>query len=839
MYVLCVCYFLCVACVFFSNRILICVCVCFCFCFSVVSWSPEKKKKKKKKKMHSSLGTAVAIAGAAQPGFTITIVVLPCTLLGLLAAVYFTYRTARIPIDVMSDDFGGTVHMQPTRQQHGDDDGTDEHSSLLDGSNNRDDRKSAEALVGDAPADPEEVLAKVHNISTAIAEGADAFLKREYAYLMVFIVLFSAIIIMVIGLTAQNSGSAAWIQGTLTAVSFVVGSLTSVLCGYVGMKIAVYANSRTAMQASQGYADAFITAFQSGAVMGFALVSCGVLVLYILVNALHRYFDTAFTDHEQTRIMFETLAGYGLGGSSIALFGRVGGGIYTKAADVGADLSGKLEFDIPEDDPRNPAVIADNVGDNVGDIAGMGADLFGSFAEATCAAMVISAESDDLSKAWSLVLFPVLIPATGIVVSFVTSLAAIFVTKVTTASKIEPTLKMQLLLSSVLMTPVVIALCEIFLPDTFAVSVRTDVTPAKVYTCILCGLWAGLLIGYITEYYTSHSYTPVREVARSSTSGAATNIIYGLALGYKSTIIPAFAMAVTIFVSYKCAGMYGIAMAALGILSTLATGLTIDAYGPICDNAGGIAEMAGMGSDTRDRTDALDAAGNTTAAIGKGFAIGSAAFVSLALFGGFVTIVKLPNVDLLQPGTFAGLLVGAMLPYWFSAMTMKSVGKAALAMVEEVRHQLTSDPGILKGTTRPDYSRCVDISTQASLRAMIAPGALVMITPLVVGFLFGVEMLAGVLAGALVSGVQMAVSAANTGGAWDNAKKLIESGEHGGKGSTAHHAAVIGDTVGDPLKDTSGPSLNILIKLMAIISLVFARSFPTIQDGGYVLRLFN
>jgi len=528
--------------------------------------------------------------------------------------------------------------------------------------------------------------------------------------------------------------------------------------------------------------------------------------------------------------LFECVASYGLGGSSIALFGRVGGGIYTKAADVGADLVGKVEQGIPEDDPRNPAVIADNVGDNVGDIAGMGADLFGSFAEASCAALVVAADSDSgiLVNNWNAMLVPVLISGTGIVACIFTSLIASHLMAVKSQSQIEPALKRQLLVSTVLETPLLLLLCYFWLPKYFCIGdLRVNHWGAAV--CAVSGLWAGLLIGYVTEYFTSHSYKPVREVSASCKTGAATNIIYGLALGYVSVIIPVLALAVSIFVSLKLAGLYGISLAALGILSTLSIGLTIDAYGPISDNAGGIAEMGGLGDQVRERTDALDAAGNTTAAIGKGFAIGSAAFVSLALFGAFVTRVRgvHPNfkVDILQPFQFCGLLIGAMLPYAFSALTMKSVGKAALAMVEEVRRQFLEIPGIMEGTGQPDYERCVAISTQSSLREMILPGVLVMGSPLVVGFIMGTGALAGLLAGGLVSGVQMAISSSNTGGAWDNAKKYIEAGAHGGKGSEPHKAAVVGDTVGDPLKDTSGPALNILMKLMAVESLVFAPFF--------------
>jgi H+-translocating diphosphatase len=746
----------------------------------------------------------------AVEGYVITVIVLLCSFVGMVFAALYAKATYAVP-----------VHLDEAQEKS-----ANEHLLVHENGNAQ-----------------EAIYAKVRNISDAIAEGANAFLFREYVYMGVFMVGFTVIIIVLIGASTKN-----WVNAIFTAIAFDVGAATSILSGFIGMKIAVVANSRTALEAQRaaGFERAFNVAFKAGAVMGFALNSFGVLLLYILMNFFRLHYSDWQSDitGETVAEFFEAVAGYGLGGSSIALFGRVGGGIYTKAADVGADLCGKLEFDIPEDDPRNPAVIADNVGDNVGDVAGMGADLFGSFAEASCAAMVVTAESVSLRTEWSYLCFPLLITSTGILVCLVTSFVATHLILVKQKQDIEPSLKRQLLVSTILATPVHFVLCWYFLPSTISfVSTATNVKNWHVFICVAMGLWAGLLIGYITEYYTSHAYTPVREVSQSCESGAATNIIYGLAVGYKSVIIPAMALCATIYTSYTLAAMYGVAVSALGILSTLAIGLTIDAYGPICDNAGGIAEMAGMGPDVRARTDALDAAGNTTAAIGKGFAIGSAALVSLALFGGFLTITKLGTVlhplDLLDGFVYAGLLFGAMLPYWFSAMTMKSVGKAALAMVQEVRDQFEKNPGILEGTVKPDYSRCVDISTQASLRAMIPPGALVMLTPLIIGYLFGVKALAGVLAGSLVSGVQMAISSSNSGGAWDNAKKYIEEGHFGGKGSETHKAAVVGDTVGDPLKDTSGPSLNILIKLMAIISLVFARSFASPNTGGLIQQIFN
>lgn len=753
-------------------------------------------------------------------GSAVTIIVVVCCVVGMLFALLYAYDLSRIP----------------TEPPHGSEDDHElshpDSKAKLQVDPSDEDIKHSD--MEEHPPSQAEIYKSVNSIGKAIAEGANAFLFREYTYLGIFMIIFTVVIIILIGAVSD------WVDAVFTAIAFNVGAGTSILCGFIGMRVAVYANVRTALEAQHGYTRAFVTAFKAGCIMGFALVSLGVIILYILINFFRLHYTGVNSDPSQTERLFEAVAGYGLGGSSIALFGRVGGGIYTKAADVGADLVGKVEAGIPEDDPRNPAVIADNVGDNVGDIAGMGADLFGSMAESTCAAMVIGSESPDLYVRWTYVLFPMTIVSTGIIISLLTTFVATHIILVKEKKDIEPSLKRQILVSTLLAIPVMFGLCWGFLPDTnFRVSTRNDVKNWHVFFCVLSGLLSGVLIGYTTEYYTSNTYTPVLEVANACKTGAATNIIYGLALGYKSVIVPAIAMAVTIYVSYSLAAMYGIAIAALGILSTLSVGLTIDAYGPISDNAGGIAEMAHMGKHVRERTDALDAAGNTTAAIGKGFAIMSAALVSLALFGGYLTIKGLKTVDLLEPFQFAGLVIGCMLPYWFSAMTMKSVGQAALAMVEEVRRQFREYPDIMTWKQKPDYARCVDISTKASLLAMIPPALLVMITPLLIGYLFGPLALSGMLVGALVSGSQMAISASNTGGAWDNAKKYIEGGELGGKGSDAHKAAVVGDTVGDPLKDTSGPSLNILIKLMAIISLVFARSFPGTEKGGLIEQIFH
>ncbi|KAK3411077.1 pyrophosphate-energized vacuolar membrane proton pump 1 isoform X1 [Eucalyptus grandis] len=726
-------------------------------------------------------------------------------------------------------------------------------SSSSPGSNNNKNGYGEYLIEEEDGVNDHSVVAKCAEIQSAISEGATSFLFTEYQYVGVFMVAFAVLIFLFLGSVESFSTQSqpctydpsklckpALATAVFSTVSFLLGGFTSVVSGFLGMKIATYANARTTLEARKGVGKAFITAFRSGAVMGFLLAANGLLVLYIAINLFKLYYGDDWEG------LFEAITGYGLGGSSMALFGRVGGGIYTKAADVGADLVGKVERNIPEDDPRNPAVIADNVGDNVGDIAGMGSDLFGSYAESSCAALVVaSISSFGIDHDFTAMCYPLLISSMGILVCLITTLFATDFFEIKVVEEIEPALKKQLIISTILMTVGIAIVSWIALPSSFTIynfGSQKVVKNWQLFLCVGVGLWAGLIIGFVTEYYTSNAYSPVQDVADSCRTGAATNVIFGLALGYKSVIIPIFAIAISIFVSFSFAAMYGIAVAALGMLSTIATGLAIDAYGPISDNAGGIAEMAGMSHRIRERTDALDAAGNTTAAIGKGFAIGSAALVSLALFGAFVSRAAISTVDVLTPKVFIGLIVGAMLPYWFSAMTMKSVGSAALKMVEEVRRQFNTIPGLMEGLAKPDYATCVKISTDASLKEMIPPGALVMLTPLIVGIFFGVETLSGVLAGSLVSGVQIAISASNTGGAWDNAKKYIEAGasEHartlGPKGSEPHKAAVIGDTIGDPLKDTSGPSLNILIKLMAVESLVFAPFFAT--HGGLLFKIF-
>ena len=662
-------------------------------------------------------------------------------------------------------------------------------------------------------------------IHTAIADGAMAFLKQEYKFMTIFMIGFGILISVAI----DDQHTPQYNEGLYTALAFLFGGVISVASGYIGMKVATAGNARTTVSAKQSISKAYDVAINSGAVMGFALVglaTLGLIIVYVVMSSLMSELGP-----DNNHILMEVIAGFGLGGSTIALFARVGGGIFTKAADVGADLVGKVEQGIPEDDPRNPAVIADNVGDNVGDVAGMGADLFGSCAESTCAAMVISAAA--FATNTDALLYPILISAVGIPISLLTKLLV----SVKTEEDVAPALMKLLIISSALMAVVMYFVTLAMIPADFVIGENTY-SNVGVYFCFLSGLVSGLAVGLLTGYYTSEKYAPVQEVAKSCETGVATNIIYGLALGYKSTVLPYICIAISIFVSWDLAGMYGVAIASLGMLGTLVIALMIDAYGPVADNAGGIAEMVGLEAEVRRRTDVLDSAGNTTAAIGKGFAIGAAILTSLALFAAFITISeKLSGeaftMSLLDPLVFTSVFIGAVLPFLFTAMTMKSVGKAAFAMIEEVRHQFRTIPGIMEGTGKPDYAKCVAISTQAALKEMIAPGVLIMGTPLVVGYLFGVEAVAGVLAGSLVCGGVLAISASNSGGAWDNAKKYIEAGNLGGKGSEEHKAAVVGDTVGDPLKDTSGPSLNILIKLSAILSVVFAPFF--VQYGGILV----
>ncbi|MCG3174391.1 MAG: putative K(+)-stimulated pyrophosphate-energized sodium pump [Myxococcota bacterium] len=655
---------------------------------------------------------------------------------------------------------------------------------------------------------------EMKKIAEAISEGAMAFLKQEYKVIAMFVAVVAVLLVI------SNAGNA---QSHWTiAVSFVVGAVMSASSGWFGMKVATKANVRTTSAARTGLPSALQVAFSGGSVMGMTVVGLGLLGLSVLYIIYSKTLFTNLDDLATLARLLQVLSGYSLGASSIALFARVGGGIYTKAADVGADLVGKVEAGIPEDDPRNPAVIADNVGDNVGDVAGMGADLFESYVGAIIGCMVLATTyATSSGTPLNLVLLPMALAGVGIVVSVIFT----FFVRTSEGGSPQAALNIGSFGAAGAMAAASYVIIKMMIGDvTFTGDI--SLTTNGLFMAMVAGLAAGSAIGLLTEYYTSGDKAPVKSVADSCRTGAATNIIAGLGIGMKSTALPVIVLAIGTVMAFKFAGLYGVAIAALGMLSTTGIQLAVDAYGPIADNAGGIAEMAHLDKSVRGRTDKLDAVGNTTAAIGKGFAIGSAALTALALFSAFRTTVETHNkgkldLTLTDPYVIAGLLIGGMLAFLFSAMAMQAVGRAALSMVEEVRRQFREIKGLMEGTARADYQRCVQISTQAALREMIAPGAMAIAAPVVVGFI-STKMLGGLLAGTTVAGVLMALFMANAGGAWDNAKKYIEGGEHGGKGSDAHKAAVVGDTVGDPFKDTAGPAINILIKLMCVVALVIA-----------------